>query len=234
LKVITRDKISTLGVAFVGTSLRKVAEDFGLNPPISIIDLIRIADLPSPEIEIFKANPVDVPKGGKLTLSWKVKNCEKACLINITAVPPIPDPPSLFSRESEGSVQVQINANTTFTLDARFVYPKEVPPLAKTTVTTVTGFSSIQVKNSHTDERSLHIWIHDLNTATWKEEGLLAFGNSMNVELQDKHNFEFVALDEELFPGCEKNDPQDSACQRNLLSPITGDKDGPVLNHQVF
>ena len=49
LKIITKDSIGTLVRKGIGNSLRTASMEFGLKPPISIIDLIRLAESQTPE-----------------------------------------------------------------------------------------------------------------------------------------------------------------------------------------
>ena len=121
MKIITRDSIGSLRLAEIGKSLRGVAEEFGLKPPISVINLVRLAELPPPEIKVFKADPNVVSPDTKTTLRWQVLNCENSCTISISAIPPLgPNDPSGTSLNAFGSLQVSVSSNTEYTLNAKF------------------------------------------------------------------------------------------------------------------
>jgi hypothetical protein len=237
MRIITKEWINQF--AFIDhkfASLRELSKRFGVMPPISVIDLIRIADLPPPVIEIFKAVPNSVNPNSQSKIKWKVKNCENACIITLAQRVESTGNSSFISTRlpSEGSLNVTVPSTTFYTLRASF-HGKSPEPSKKVGVITSevpSGLSSLNVLNSHNDKRKVFVWIRETSNSNWQDKGVLEFGKSMTIELQDQHTFEFVCVDPEL-PVCSGNNPDSTSCRR-LSNLFIGDKDGPILNLQVF
>ena len=92
----------------------------------------------------------------------------------------------------------------------------------------MTGFSSINVINSDPDKNRVFVWLRDRRTSQWQDKGILEFGKSMTLQLEDQHTYELACVEPELCGG--HNDPNIISCRRLSNAFIAGDKDGGVAN----
>ena len=102
--------------------LRDLANCFNQIPPVSVKNLIRLAELPDPKIKFFEANPMDVEPNSKSTLRWAVENCENACSIEIRKRVINSGQSSKVSDglKNPGSLEVTVPSNTEYTITATF------------------------------------------------------------------------------------------------------------------
>jgi hypothetical protein len=105
------------------------------------------------------------------------------------------------------------------------------------------GFSKVVISNCHTEHRDVHVWRLDANGAPPDEVGMLTADyndwgtcpvgvDTLDVDLQDGHDYLLVAVYPDAI-GCDgDNDPMKLACRRGVF-PVRGNSSGPETRWKV-
>jgi PASTA domain-containing protein len=105
--------------------------------------------------------------------------------------------------------------------------------LSLAAVNAVTGFSTLTFHNASSRQKSLQLFTYDFVAGQLKDEGLVDYQDTLDVDLVKDHVYGIYAVDPTLI-GCSSGQPTEAACVAwQPLNTFTGDDGGPKITVEI-